>query len=81
MEKEYVILPAKYAKKMFKIQTRPDGSGYKTRADRLAASLANGRYTHRERAWIMSEKKAGKFEDLYNKGFDACIITGELIQP
>lgn len=81
MTDDYTLRPAHYAKKMMAVTTKPDGSGFKTRADRLAEALARGRYTHRERAWIMSQNKAEMFERLYAEGWDASPFSYKLEAP
>ena len=76
----YTIRPARYAKAMMAVSC-PSLDGLKTRAARLADALARGRYTHRERAYIMSRRNAGRFEELYRLGWDASTVTGELKGP
>lgn len=78
---DYTISDARYAKRMKAVRIVSSGDGWKTRADRLAETLANGRYTHRERAYIMSPRRAAKFEELYAAGWDASFITRELQEP
>ena len=55
----------------------PSADGYKTRAARLAEAL-RGRYSGRERAYIMSRAKAARLAELYAQGRDACVITRTL---
>ena len=74
----YTIKPARYSKGNMAVVCEPDGSGFKTRYDRLAGVFSNGRYTHRERAYIMSSKAAQRFEQAVKDGWDATPITGEL---
>ncbi len=80
----YTIGPAKYAGRYAgnaqKAIKCPSDGGYKTRAARLAQAL-KGRYTSRERAYILSATKAEKFEALYAAGYDANPVTHELIPP
>jgi len=73
--------PARYAKKMVAIICVSDGSGLKTRAMRLAALLANDRYSHREHAYLMSARRADLFEKLFNSDYDACYIEKFLETP
>jgi len=73
------IWAARYAKRQVLIKC-PSVDGFKTRAARLAEAL-KGRYTNRERGYIMSEAKAEKLMRLYLDGWDATIMTGELIAP
>jgi hypothetical protein len=77
---DYTIGEAKYAKGMMAVRC-PGKDGWMTRAGRLAQSLARGRYTHREGAYIMSPTRARKFETLYAEGWDGSTITGELQPP
>lgn len=55
--------------------------GFKNRAARLASRLARDRYSHRERAYIMSKTAAAKFEQLYAEGWDAEFFGDELVPP
>ena len=60
---------------------RPEQDGiYKTRAARLLDAL-KGRWSHRQRGYVVSETKAVKFARLYAAGYDATIISRELIAP
>ena len=76
-EDNYNIAPARYAKNQYIVQPFSNGSGYKTRGDRLCCHL-NGRWSNRERGYIMSAAKAEKFQTLYETGRDANSVTGEL---
>jgi hypothetical protein len=77
----YTIQPARYAKGrhgagMCCIICTPNGSGYKTRAMRLAeARGVGGRFSHREGGYIVSQTAAGTFRKLYNAGWDADSIN------
>ena len=77
----YTIAPAKYAKRMMAIRCAPDGTGFKTRAARLAEVVARGRYSNRERAYILSSAAAARFEKLYSEGYDGEIMGKSLIPP
>jgi len=79
-EAPYRVRPARYAKGMMAVSC-PSRDGFKTRAARLASSLANGRWTGRESAYIMSPRKAERFVKLYAEGWDASFLTGELEPP
>ena len=76
----YELRPARYAKGLKAISC-PSTSGWKTRAGRLAARLANGRWTKREKAYIMTPKAAERFEKLFAEGWDAFPMTGGLEAP
>ena len=80
----YSIAPARYAgrwngKPQMAIHC-PSPDGLKTRAARLVEGL-RGRYSGRERAYIVSPTKAAKFERLYAEGWDANSFSGELRAP
>jgi len=77
----YAIAPAKYAKRMMAIRCAPDGTGFKTRAARLAEVLSRGRYSNREGAYILSSAAAARFEKLYSEGYDGEIMGKALIPP
>jgi hypothetical protein len=84
-ETPYTIAEARYAgrwngKPQCAVRC-PSGNGLKSRAARLIGDGLNGRYSNRERAYIVSPVKAEKFEKLYAEGWDANWITGELIPP
>jgi hypothetical protein len=76
----YESKPARYAKNMVAVST-PSTDGYKTRAARLASYFARDRYSHRERAYIMSSSAAAKFEQHYASGWDASTLGRRLIPP
>lgn len=67
-EKRYERSPARYSKGNFAIRPRKDGSGFKTDEASLADAVANGRYSGREKAYIMSKSQADLFEALVNAG-------------
>jgi hypothetical protein len=69
---DYTIVPARYAKNLWVIKPRSDGSGFKTRAARLAEAL-NGRWVHRSGGYHVSKARADRFKMLYAAGFDAHI--------
>lgn len=76
---DYTITDARYAKGKKAVRC-PSITGYKTRACYLAHRLANGRYTGRERAYIMSPAAAARFEKLYAEGWDVS-FSGVLTPP
>jgi hypothetical protein len=79
---EYHITPAKYAKGQMAVHItsrREDGVG--TRAEFLARAIANGRHSHRERAYIMSPSAARRFHKLYQEGWSANFISWDLTSP
>lgn len=63
--------PAKCANAMA-LHLESDGSGMKTRAMWLAEAL-NGRWTGRDKAYLLSPRRAALWRRLYLAGFDACI--------
>lgn len=74
------IKPARYAKRQMAVHCAENGSGFKTRAMRLCDYL-NGRWSNRERAYIMSATKADRLKRLHAAGFDATFIDSRLISP
>ena len=76
----FTITKARYAKGMIAVRT-PSLDGYKTRAGRLADSLSSGRWSGREKAYIMAAAKEAKFLRLFAEGWDASAITGKLTPP
>lgn len=78
-EGTYTIADARYAKGKKAVRC-PSTDGYKTRAAYLASRLANGRYTGREKAYIMSPAAAVRFERLFAEGWDVS-FSGVLIAP
>lgn len=76
---QFTIHHARYAKYQIAVHCISDGSGMKTHAMRLCCAL-KGRWTNREKAYIMSLPKAKKFLSLYESGWDATIFK-ELIPP
>jgi hypothetical protein len=77
MATEYTIVPARYSKGNLAVST-PSSDGFKTRAARLVGDHLRGRWTNRERAYIVSPSKAKRFIALYESGADASAITGAL---
>lgn len=71
--------PAKYAKDKI-AYFPPDSKGsFKNREMRLAeAKGVSGKYSHRERAYIMSKGQAETLKKYLREGMDASPITGEL---
>lgn len=77
-ELDITVNPAKYAKGMMLVQA-PGTGGYKSRGGRLAEAL-KGKFSHRERCYIMSKTKAEKLNQLYADGWDA-EYNGKLVPP
>jgi len=74
------VSKAKYAEGMFLVRA-PSTTTFKTRAARLAGDGLKGRYTNREKGYVMSPAKFEKFKKLYMDGWDASTVTGELERP
>lgn len=74
----FTVSDARYAKGKLLVRTIPDGSGIKTRADRLAAALG-GRWVGRESGYIMGAAAVEKLKTLHAAGFSADTLrfTGE----
>jgi hypothetical protein len=62
--------PARYAKGKIAVRCPPNGTGWKTRAARIASAVSS-RYSHREQAYIMSPSAAAKVRKLYETERDA----------
>ena len=75
------IKPLSTRGKPYAIVRCPSPDGYKTRAARLASSIARGRHSHRQGGYVMSTAAAARFEALYAEGADACTITGNVYNP
>lgn len=75
------IKPLSTRGKPYAIVRCPSSDGYKTRAARLASSIARDRYSHRQDGYVMSTAAAARFEALYAEGADACTITGNVYNP
>lgn len=76
----YEISAARYAKGKCAIRCVKSGTGFKTRADYLVIALG-GRYTHRERSFILSPSAARRFHLLYQEGWNADLFGEKLISP
>jgi|HubBroStandDraft_6_1064221.scaffolds.fasta_scaffold00056_123 hypothetical protein len=78
-EPGYTIKPARYAKNMMAVHCASYPNNWmKTRAMCLAGRFSNERYSHREKAYIMSKTAATKFEKAWKEGWKASPITGRL---
>lgn len=78
----YTITPARYAKGKMVIRPTSNGTGFKTRAARLAeAKGIGGKWVHRSGGYNVSPSAAKRFEKLYAEGWDACVISGTLEAP
>lgn len=77
---EYTITikPLRAGGKPSAIVRCPSPDGYKTRAARLAGSIARGRYSRRHGGYIMSVAASVRFEALYSAGAEACAVTGDI---
>jgi hypothetical protein len=64
--------PARYAKCKVAAHCPSNGYGTKTRAMRLASAL-RGRWSNREKAYIMSATSAARLKTLYEAGKDATL--------
>lgn len=75
-EPGFTISRARYARGQCAVRCE-SGDGYKTRAMRLCEHVG-GRWSNREGAYIMSERKAARLQKLFEAGRDASPVTGEL---
>lgn len=78
-EDDISIEPARYAKNMMLVKA-PSSTGFKSRGDRLAGALG-GKWTNRERGYVMSKAKAEKLRKLYADGWDAEFFGSTLVPP
>lgn len=76
---DYTILPARYSKGNMLVQC-PSKDSWKTRAARLIEGVG-GRYTHREKGYVVSPTKLKKFEIKFAEGWDYSPISGEWEPP
>lgn len=67
---DYQVSPARYAKNSFAVRPLDSKAGLMGRTSRILGSL-RARWTHRERAYIVSPSKLRKFEALFSSGKDA----------
>jgi hypothetical protein len=72
---------ARYAKDKI-LYIPPESKGFtKNRESRLAeAKGVNGKYTNREKGYIMSKKQAENLKEHLIKGHDAEFISGKIIE-
>jgi len=80
MTAAYTISDYRYAANSVSVRPTPDGSGWQTRAARLAGAM-KARWCHRAGGYLMSPAKAARFERMYAEGYDGNSFTGELIPP
>lgn len=76
----YTVHGYRYAKGKQCVRPVADGSGWKTRAARLAAACG-GRWVHRAGGYLLSAAGVARFERLYAEGWDANGFTGKLEAP
>lgn len=77
-ETDYTVFPYRYRKGSVVVAC-PSPDGFRTRASRLAGTF--GRYVNRAGGYVMSERQAKRFEELYREGWDACTVTRDRIAP
>lgn len=65
-----IVVPARYAKGKSEMHCPSDGSGYKTRAARLATAFG-GRWVGRSGAYVMAPSRAAAALDHWQRGYDA----------
>ena len=74
---EISVGKARYAKGMMIVRVlKNEHAGFKNRADRLCCYL--GRWTHREKGYIMSPLKVERLKGYLADGIDASIMADEL---
>lgn len=74
---------ARYAKEKIAFHPRKgEPNAWKTREHVLAeAKGVSGKWSNREKAYIMSKGQAERLKRYIVEGYDACAITGEIILP
>lgn len=80
LEYDYRISGARYAKDAMAVDC-PSQDGWKTRAGRLAEVVARGRWSNREKAYVMSRRAVERFERLFRAGWDASVVVRHLEAP
>ena len=75
----FTVEPARWAKGMMAVTPHDDIQGFKGRVAYLIDHL-KGRWSNRERVYIMSPSKVAKLRKLYAEGYSATIF-GELVAP
>jgi len=75
-----LIQPYRYAQRTVVAQMASSGSGFKTRAMRLADHVG-GRWVGRAGGYIMSQRQADRLLQLYAEGYDSSPILRNLIPP
>ena len=73
----YRIQAARYAKGKVLVQA-PSTDGWATRASRVAEGVG-GKYTNREKGFIMSPKQAERFHQMVRHGRDFNAISGKVV--
>lgn len=76
----YTVARARYAKGMMLVRCESKEGHTKTRAMRLLGAL-HGRWTNRERGYIMSPHKAEIFERMHRDGWDAGFMPDAKPEP
>lgn len=77
---DFEIVSYRYAKGMVCVRPASDGSGWKTRAARLASAMG-GRWVHRAGGYLMPPKRAEVYRQRYADGWDANGFEDKLIPP
>lgn len=78
-EGNYRVVAAPYAKGKIVVQTT-GWQGLKSRACCLAGAVG-GKYVGRSGGYTMSVRQAERFLDLYEGGYDACVMTNKIEAP
>lgn len=73
------VVPARYAKGKMALSAPPDGDW--ASSAQLLAQAVGGRYSNRERAYIVSPKQAQRVRDLARRGYTANPVSGEIYKP
>lgn len=75
----FSVVPARYAKGKVAVST-PSETDFATRAAMLAQGVG-GRYSSRERAYIMSPRQAERLADYHKRGYTWNPVSREFWKP
>lgn len=70
MSETFTITKARYAKQSIAVRCQSDGSGFMTREMRVVEAL-NGRWSNREKAYVLAATKEARLRRLIADGYDA----------
>lgn len=74
----YTVSSARYAKGMMLVRVNDSAAGFKGRASYLV-KYVGGRWTNRERGYVLSPAKLRRLETLYSGGYDTDLFSERLM--